>query len=111
MCKVASEHSVDTVWFMKNIGEFESTADVTDVYGHKVISGQKYMLGHFLEKVNGNISSKKYKLIENQTTIFFHESIVCFFVNFRISKSSFEISSKDFFDILNYVEHFCLTLL
>ena len=27
-----------------------------------VISGQKYILGHFLEKVNVNISSKKYKL-------------------------------------------------
>ena len=40
-----------------------------------VISGQKYMLGHFLEKVSGNITSKKYKLIENKA-IFFHESIV-----------------------------------
>ena len=57
-----------------------------------VISGQKHM-SHFLEKVSGNITSKKYKLIENKTTIFFHESIVCPFVNFRINKSSFEISS------------------
>ena len=32
-------------------------------------------------------------------------------MNFRISKSSFEISSKDFVDILNYVVHFGLTSL
>ena len=72
--KAASEHSADTVWFIKIIGEFGSTAVVTDDYEHKVTSGQKYMVGHFLEKVNDNITSKKYKLIENDT-IFFHESI------------------------------------
>ena len=32
-----------------------------------VKSGQKYTVGHFLEKINGNITSKKYKLIENKT--------------------------------------------
>ena len=66
-----NEHSTDTVWFIKTIGEFESMTNVTDVYGHKVISGQKYMLGHFLEKVNDNTTSNKYTLIENKTTIFF----------------------------------------
>lgn len=69
---------------------------------------QEYMLGDFLEKVNDNITSKKYKLIENKTTIFFHKSIVYPFVNFSINKSSIEISSKDFLDILNYVEYSCL---
>ena len=34
------------------------------------IYGQKYMLGPSLEKVNGNITSKKYKLTEKETTIF-----------------------------------------
>ena len=63
------------------------------------------MLGHFLEKVNGNITSKKYKLIKNKTSIFFHASIVYPFVNFRINRSSFEISSEGFLDILNYAEH------
>ena len=62
---------------------------------------QEYMLGHFLEKVNDNITRKKYKLIQNKTTTFFHESIVYPFVNFSINKSSIEISSKDFLDILN----------
>ena len=55
----ASEHSVDTVWIIKTIGEFKSTIDVTDDCGHKVISGQKYMLGHFLEIVNDSITSKR----------------------------------------------------
>ena len=36
-----------------------------------VMSGQKYMLGHSLEKANGNIKSKKYKPFENKTTNFF----------------------------------------
>ena len=35
----ASEHSVDTVKFVKIIGEFESTADLKDDYGYKVLSG------------------------------------------------------------------------
>ena len=74
-----------------------------------VISGQKYILSRFLEKVSGNITSKTYKLTENKTTIFFHESIVYLFVNYSINKSSFEISSKDFLDILNYVKQFGLT--
>ena len=42
---------------------------------------------------------------------FFHESIVYPFAKFTINKSNFEISSKDFLDILNYVEHFGLTSL
>ena len=30
ICAIAaSEHSVDTVWFIRTVGEFESTADVT----------------------------------------------------------------------------------
>ena len=63
ICPIAaSEHSVDTVCFLKIIGEFEPTADATDDYGHKVILGQKYMLGHFLKKVNDNITSKKSKV-------------------------------------------------
>ena len=69
------------------------------------------MLGHFLDKVNDNITSKNYKLVEDKTTIFFHGSIVYSFVNFRINKSNFEISSKDFLNILNYVEYFGLTSL
>ena len=64
---------------------------------------------HFLEKVNGNITRKKYKFIENKATIIFHESIIYPFENFRIH--SFEISSKDFLDMLSYVEHFALTSL
>ena len=63
ICPIAaSEHSLDTVCFLKIIGEFEPTADATDDYGHKVIPGQKNMLGHFLEKVNDNITSKKSKV-------------------------------------------------
>ena len=36
-----------------------------------VIFGQKYLLSHFLEKVSGNITSKKHKRTGNKTTIFF----------------------------------------
>ena len=76
----APEHSVD--WFIKIIGEFESIADVTDDYRHKVTSGQKYMLGHLSTKSQWQYDKwKEYP-----------------FMNFRISKSSFEISSKDFVD-------------
>ena len=40
---------------------------------------------------------------------FFYGSIFYPFVNFWIDKRSFEISSKVFLDILNYVEQFGLT--
>ena len=56
-----------------------------------VKSGQKYTVGHFLEKINGNITSTNLLKIRH----FFHDSIVYPFVNFRINKSSFEISSKE----------------
>ena len=52
------------------------------------------MLGHFLEKVNGNITSKKYKRIENKT-FFFFESNAFSIVNFRINKSSFKFFNQE----------------
>ena len=48
------ENILLTVWFIKIIREFGTTADVTDDYGYKVISGQKCMLGKLQEKVNNN---------------------------------------------------------
>ena len=45
--------------------------DISDDYGRTVTSGQKYMLGHFLEMISDNITSKLYKLMEKKETIFF----------------------------------------
>ena len=62
----AANNSVDTLWFVQIKGEFESTTSVSDDYGHIVTPGQKYMLGHFLEQVSDQITSKTYKLIKKR---------------------------------------------
>ena len=85
-------------------GEFESTTSVCDDYGHIVTPGQKYMLGHSLEQVSGPITSKIYKLIDKET-IFYKENIVYPFVNVTEKKGKHNISSRDFIDIINFVEH------
>ena len=84
------KHSVDTVWSIKIIGEFKSTANVTHDYGCKSYIRIKLFAGSLSRKVQ-----------KKKTAIFFHEAIVYPFMNFRINKSSFEISSKNFVDILN----------
>ena len=100
----AANNSVDTLWFVQIKGEFESTTSVSDDYGHIVTPGQKYMLGHFLEQVSDQITSKTYKLIDKET-IFYRESVVYPFVNVTEKKGKYIISSRDYIDIINFVEH------
>ena len=71
----AANKAVDAIWFVQIKWEFESTTSVSDDYGHIVTPGPKYMLGHFLEQVSDQITSKTYKLIDKET-IFYRESVV-----------------------------------
>ena len=103
----AANNSGDTLWFAQIKREFESTTSVSDDYGHIVTSGQKYMLGHFLEQVSDQITSKTCKLIDKER-IFYSESVVYPFVNITDKKGKYIISSRDFIDI-NVVEHNGLT--
>ena len=59
------------------------------------------MLGHFLEQVSDQITSKTYKLIDKET-IFYRESVVYPFINVTEKKGKY-ISSRDFIDIINCV--------
>ena len=72
LCVILSQTAL---WFLQIKGEFESTPSVSDDYGHIVTPGQKYLLGHFLEQVSDQITSKAYKLIDKEV-IFYRESIV-----------------------------------
>ena len=98
------QYSVDTLWFIQIKGEFESTTSISDDYWHIVTPGQEYMLGHFLEQGSDQITSKTYKLIDEEM-IFSRESVVCPFVNVTQKKGKYIISSRDFIDIINFVEH------
>ena len=104
MCTSCCHNSVDTLWFVQIKGEFESTTSVSDDYGHIVTPGQKYMQGHFLEQVSDQITSKAYKLTDKET-IFYRESVVYPFVNVTEEKVKYIISSRDYIDIINFVEH------
>ena len=96
---------------MQIIGEFDSPENVIDDYGHTASSGQKYMLGNFLEQVHDQITRTKYKLMHKKKTIFYRESIVYPFVNMSEINGHYIISSRDFVDIINYVEHYALATL
>ena len=66
---------------MQIIGEFNSPENFIDDYGNTASTGEKYMLGHFLEQVHDQIISRKYKLMHKKKMIFYRESIVYPFVN------------------------------
>ena len=55
---------------------------------HIVTSGQKYMLGLFLEQVSNQITSQTYKMIDKKT-IFYRESVVYPFVNVTEKKGKY----------------------
>ena len=65
----ASAHSVDTVWFVKIIGEFESTVDVKGDYGHKVLSGVH--AGSLSRKSQWQYYKKKVQTYRKQDNNFF----------------------------------------
>ena len=94
------------------IGEFDFSESVTDDYGHTASAGQKYTLGHFLGQGLDQVTRKKYKLMHKKKTIFHRESTVYPFVNMReINNGHYFISSRDFVDIVNDVEHYDLATL
>ena len=81
--------------------------NVTDDYGHTASAGKKYML----HQVHEQVTKKTYKLIHKKETIFYRESIVYPFVNMSKINGHYIISSRDFADISNYVEHYGLAIL
>ena len=68
------------------------------------------MLEHFLEQVSDQVTSKTYKLIDKEK-IFYRESVVYPFVNVTEKMEKCIISSRDFIDIINFVEHNGLAIL
>lgn len=93
------------------IGKFDSFEKITDDYGHSVSTGEKYMLGHFLEQVHDPITRKKSKLMPKKNSVFYRENIVHPFVNMSEINGHYIISCRDFKDIANYVEHYWLAAL
>ena len=112
VCVIAVDNkSTNTVWFVQIIRELDSPENVIDDYGHTASAGQKYMLGYLLEQEHDQITKTKYKLMYKKKTNFYRESIVYPFVNISEINGHYIISSRDFVDIVNYVEHYALTTL
>ena len=97
VCVIAADNkSIDAVWFVQIIGKFNSPENVIDDYGHTASTGEKYMLGQFLEQVHDQITREKYKLMHKKKMIFYRESIVYPFVNMSEINGLCIISSRDF---------------
>ena len=90
------------------IGEFDSPENVADDYGDIASAGEKYMLSHFSEQVHDRITRKKYRLIHKKKMIFYREGIVYPFVNMSEINGHYINSSRDFVDIVNFVQHYGL---
>ena len=69
------------------------------------------MLGHFSEQIHDQITRTKSKMMHKKKAIFYRESIVYPFVNMSEINGHYLISSRDFVDIVNYVEHYALATL
>ena len=112
VCAIAADNkSTDTVCFVQIIGEFNSPENVTDNCGHTASASEKYMLGHFLEQVHDQITRKNCKLMHKKKTIFYRERVVYPFMNMCEINGHYIISSRDFVDIVNYVEHYAVATL
>ena len=88
------------------IGEFNSPENVTEDYGNIASAGKKYMVSHFSEQVHDQITRKKYKLMHKKKMIFYREGTVYPFVNMSEINGHYINSSRDFVDIVNYVQHY-----
>ena len=84
---IAPSNSCDTVWFTR-IKEcllyfdkpYRTPEISSDDYGHKIVAGQGYIIGNFLEKPRSN-SKRHYFKVDIITSNFYLESLVCPFHN------------------------------
>ena len=90
VCAIADNKSTDNVWFVQIIGEFNSPENVIDDYSHTASAGKKYMPDYFLQQVHDQVYP---------------------FVKMSEINGHYITSSKDFVDIVNYVEHYALAIL
>ena len=68
------------------------------------MGGADYLEGHNLEEVDSNKKGLTFK-ISKKRLCFYKESVVYPFVQAKESKKGYFITSNDYVDILNYVEH------
>ena len=99
-----NKESIDSIWFMfvKEVNII-SNYDETDDYGHVIPPGNIYHIGSFMEKQSDGTKSTLYKL-SKKTSIFYNESILFPFVNFKEGKHGHSISNEDLTDILIHME-------
>lgn len=111
ICAIAAnEKSIDTVWFVKIIAEEETSQnEIIDDYGFKIIPGQKFFTGNFLEKVSTKRNKQLYKEVNNKIAYVYKASIVYPFVNVEKEKGLFSIADNELCEIIAYVEHYGLT--
>ena len=69
------------------------------------------MLHMLMEKASGYVLLKKFKLMIEKKTIFYRQSGVYPFVDMEVKKNFYHIASRDYIDIINYVEHSGLSAL
>ena len=106
ICAMAADvKSVDMAWFVKVVDKIKATEDIVDEYGHKILEGQIYLKGHYLERISDTKKNIKYKLM-NKTVYFFKENTVYPFVNLEINNCTYLITYNEYCNILSYVEHF-----
>lgn len=106
LCALAAERkSTDMFWCMKI--EREGVGPVTDDYGFGIPEWCNYLLIRFLEAAE-NKKLITYKLIKKITFFSVNVLLIC---EPPRKNELFFISISEFWDILNYIEHFGLSAL
>jgi len=108
VCAIAAERkSPDLVWFLSI--QSENVGGKNDSYGHRVSEGQPNLIGHYLEKSGTVKGGVKFKKVVKEV-FFYKESVVYTFVNYRVKSDYFIISHMEYVDIINYVEHYGMSM-
>jgi len=92
------------VWFVRIVDLCVAETVSTDNYGHKVVPGQSFIIGNFIEKSRNNNKGFFFKL-QSKTTYFYLESIVYPFAQFYELKNEYYIENAEYLEIINFVEH------
>ena len=113
ICCIAADKESTKSFYFFYVEDVDCTAecDMFDDYNHKIVAGQSYLAGHFLEEVTNKTQKGGYLYYINQkrTAFIFKESIIYPFVQFEEGNKNKKLGhlflmSENYCDILYFVE-------
>ena len=95
-------------YFVYILEEHTADFDHCDDFNHKVVQGQSYLSGHYLEKDKSTKNGVVYRRNNKDIVFFFKESIiyplVSFDENYKTKKNMYFLTNEKYCEILYFIE-------